>query len=133
MVAGKNFAKMETNTESLLRELAEKLGTTTDKLWTILLVQSKMWGIRNCIQLSFFIIGLVVLALLIPHVTYTENHSDYISISNVCFLIVWVLNIVGWITSIFAIPDYISEIIEYFNNPGFSAFREITSLFNKEE
>lgn len=46
---------MNEKTEQLLQSLSEKLGTTTEYLWTILISQAKYEAITSVIQMSFMV------------------------------------------------------------------------------
>lgn len=124
---------MDNNTEALLRELADKFGTTTEKLYGVLVKQAKVEIIQSiigaiaCIVLIF--IGIHFLGLVHyseGKVIKTEYSVDTIYPStNILFIIAWIANGILWIISVFVIVENVNSIVSNFMNPEYQALEKI--------
>jgi len=125
---------MDQSTENLLRELSKKLGTTTEKLYSVLVKQSKLNAISDIIYLVFWVFGLVALFYINGLTTYTYV-KDYLTnwpVSNYAYITVWLLNIIGWVASLFYFPSAITSIITNLKNPEYNAVQTILDSIRPE-
>ncbi|MFW5847510.1 MAG: hypothetical protein ACOCVF_01135 [bacterium] len=113
----------------LLSQLAEKLGTTTEYLWEIMIRQAPISAFSNLLQILFVIIYGIILWKI--HVWLTKpvsnedsNHSRYYKHDELVIipmLIAAVIFIVFAVASFFSFPD----IINGFFNPEYWALDNI--------
>ncbi len=64
---------MDEKTEKLLRELAQKLGTTAEYLWTVLLNQAKYSAIISAIQMAIMVA--IIFYTIILHIRFSKKDS----------------------------------------------------------
>ncbi len=120
---------MEKHTQELLKQLAEKLGTTVNNIWNILLYQAKIDAYTTLFQFALIaLFGFFMLRLnkkfaqIIPEDkrsnTYYEKYDVYLTIPMfVSFLLFFGTSFVAF----FNIP----EVINCFFNPEYWALQKI--------
>ena len=118
---------MEEKVFELLEKLADKLGTTVEHSWAILVKQAFIRGITlligTCIAVSIITVFLYNLRYFVE--TAIKEEKKYLVIISRVFLVV------GGITFLFAVAflmDSCSEIITNFFNPEYYALNKILSL-----
>lgn len=113
---------MNYNTNQLLRELAEKLGTTTEYLWGVLVKQAP-------IQAMVEVIIMVTLLVVCPIVTYVGNKKVNNSVTGSSEECGWVVLIVlGFCVTLGAFVMLLCRlpgIISGFYNPEYWALQQI--------
>lgn len=138
---------MEQNTEALLRDLAEKLGTTTERLYGVLVKQAKVRIIKSIFTIGFFIIISIFLYVITRFVHYDDgvykiihhNMFDYSirdeqdswPICNILFVIIWVISSIGWIISITEIKSAVDGIVENNINPEYQALQDVIDTIKR--
>ncbi len=112
--------------EPMLRELAEKLGTTSEYLWTIMIKQAFISGIISClviigilsISAAYFCLGKYI------HKKVNDGWDDEALIP--FYIIAVIGGIIGAI-SLFTLPYNIATA---FINPEYWALKELLSKLN---
>ncbi len=118
---------MENKTEQLLSELADKLGTTTEYLWQVLLTQARYDILVSVIQMAFMfgiVYWTIKLHLKFSKIPEGENHSEYYYKEELLV----VPMVFAAITSIIMIVFFLSgfnELIAAIFNPEYWALRQI--------
>jgi hypothetical protein len=115
---------MNEQTEKLIRELAEKLGTTVDHLWGVLIRQAYINSL--CDLVTLVLAGVLVFFLAIGQVKLREkyensNYEEIYFISRI-FLTIFI------IIYIFALFYALTEIITGFINPEYWALHKLLDL-----
>lgn len=107
---------MKESTEQLIRELAEKLGTTVEHLWGVLVKQAQISAITDSI---FLLVSGAALALSLFFLVKTESDDE-----NIIFP--WAMaTVFGGIFWTLKICFGINEIISGFYNPEFWALQQL--------
>lgn len=92
---------MEKNTEQLIRELADKLGTTTEYLWGVLIKQAAVYSYSNicfilflgiCVYFPFFLTKKLVNKMKNKHNDY-EIEMVFGTVVMGVFLIVFIIHV----------------------------------------
>ena len=114
---------MNEQTNQLLRELAEKLGTTTEFLWQVMIsgmaTEASMAYILACSAFVVFLLGVssIVSAL------FLEDYDD----AKIGFVIVGILFVVvSFVTG----PASYFRYFLYSSNPEYAALKKIIELLN---
>lgn len=120
---------MNDNLTALLDKLATKLGTTTEYLWKVLLVQAKISATNSLIFLVMAVVSGIILyrihkrlAKPIPGKSY--NNSRYEEDGELYIPIMIMAACIWVICSFFIITD-ITNIINGYFNPEYWALKEI--------
>ncbi len=122
---------MDNNTAQLLKELATKLGTTSEYLWNVLIKQAPIDAIEEAMWSAFGIIATYVLykvhTKLIEH--DRKEYSLYSQESHGVIMTIALIVVFIWDISIIAgsIPTIINAIF----NPEYWAFKQITHLLGR--
>lgn len=132
MVWGKNFAKMEQKLETVLSELATKLGTSVDKLYELTQKQAKIELIGKIVNGIIWVIFIPVLILIdsfLSQHTLTEKtqYSTDITFYGIGFGICSILIIAFCVLIIVEMSDYFKELYTLLYNPEYWAFQQIMS------
>jgi hypothetical protein len=131
---------MEKQLETVLSELAVKFGTTTERLYAVLVKQAKIKIFKSIIAVSILIILIIIGLHYIDLVHYTNGKivkTEY-SVdtiypdSNILFMICWGANAILWVISILTINDEIMSLIENIGNPEFFAINTVLSALSKD-
>jgi len=114
---------MNTETTKLIEQLAVKLGTTSEYLWSILIKQAPISATIDLLLLILIIIGGVTLYKLNKHFANRGNTMCYYSSESLTIAMIVGTSI--WI--VFAIPSVllIDNIIQGYFNPEFWAVNYI--------
>jgi uncharacterized membrane protein YczE len=115
---------MNEQTTKLIEQLAQKLGTTAEYLWTVLVKQAHVEIYIFITTLILTIIGAFLTGLLLRNSQkYWEQETAPISawMSLTFGIIIGIATVVGLIATIANIPDVITAI----NNPEYWALKEV--------
>lgn len=122
---------MEQNTEVLLRELADKLGTTTEKLFSILVKQAKP-NIYKAIFGMLFMLALSAI-LIFAALQFHYKSGDEFICNNVFFWALWIIGFVVWCFTASEIYGGVNIIIDYTSNPEAQAIYEILNYITPDK
>lgn len=112
---------------SLLKQLAEQLGTTVDYLWNVLINQAPIHGILNLILFVFTTISIFLLGKYFIWIynKWTELYDDDKETMHVVLITVFgFLIIIGFIVSIISLPNTLAALF----NPEYWALQQVLSL-----
>jgi hypothetical protein len=113
---------------NLLEELANKLGTTMEHLWNILMHQAYIEAFKNIIMIAFFI----VLEILISKYTFKYNKGKSLEdIDDFGSIAIIILSIVISIFIIAMIVSLVPETIDAIFNPEYWALNHIIKLIKQ--
>lgn len=115
---------MNENTEKLVRELADKLGTTADHLWAILTQQAAVWSYTAIvIDTGTILLALVLLVwgICIGRKVVSDNSEEYLWIPVVIAAVGGIVFFVGVINICCDLPSIVSGLF----NPEYWAFKQI--------
>jgi hypothetical protein len=118
---------MDSNTETLIRELAAKLGTTVEHLYTVLVKQAFITGVSDIVICSFILVALIFSAFYlfkgIAKAKKNQDEREPYAIPE--FIIPVILAVIFGIMFIIAFLANIEDIITCFSNPEYFAVHEI--------
>jgi uncharacterized Tic20 family protein len=123
---------MNEQTAKLVEQLAQKLGTTADYLWSVLLKQAPISAITDLVFFAFTIILGVVIYKVHKHLLAEKdgNNSIYYDLEEgavvpmIFVLVIWAIMFIACLCSI-------GNIINGFLNPEYWALKEILSSLNQ--
>lgn len=116
------------NLTGLLSQLAEKLGTTVEFLWEILLKQAHISGWISFFSVIVFLVGITFFSLFIR---YTIKKWDYIeenALEPLYAIINVLLGIIFIIWFILIILEIIPNMITAFSNPEYWALKQVLGI-----
>lgn len=118
---------MNEQTEKLLSELAEKLGTTAEYLWEVLVKQAPVAGIGEVLSLvaGFVTLSVISFVFLKLYKKYTEGSSYSIGDGDVFVGMITFLVGMVWVAFFFISINSITNIITCFTNPEYWALKQI--------
>jgi len=124
---------MKKNTEKLLRDLAERLGTTTEKLYGVLVKQAKVEVVNSIISIIMHVGAIILCYQLIgiyhlsegKIVTTGYSAETIYPMSHYLCVIFWILNGGVWLICFFGILDNIRSIVNNLINPEYGAVEQI--------
>lgn len=135
---------MKKSTEILLRELAEKLGTTTEKLYIVLVQQAKAEIIKSTISICINIAIVTCLIIAVNQVHFDDgvyktihhNQFDYQltserdtwPIGNFYFIGIWLISLISTAIIIADTKSDIDSIIDNKTNPEYGAIQELLDI-----
>lgn len=114
---------MNDNTEKLIRELSDKLGTTADHLWHVLVKQAPItvWlDISQC-ALLILLMFLAVKGMKILHKKYDETND----LDHPVYVAGWFATVILASFTLFAIVSSVNEIPTAIFNPEYWALKQI--------
>ena len=121
---------MNTETTKLIEQLAQKLGTTTEYLWSVLIKQAAISAATDLLYLILVIIGLIVLIKL--HFKFSivkgdgwDNRSDYEKSDGLGIAMACIAVVLGGM--FFVCFFSIGDIINGFVNPEYWALDKVLS------
>jgi len=122
---------MNDQTTQLIEQLAHKLGTTTEYLWSVLVKQAAISAITNLIYLIFMIVSGFILYKVHKYLSLERGDDEYSKISyyednDILYVPMGVLAFVWVILTIVAFFS-IGIIINGFVNPEYWALEKILS------
>jgi ABC-type proline/glycine betaine transport system permease subunit len=114
------------NTEQiapLLEKLANKLGTTADHLWGVMIVQARIDGYVTLAQIAIMVVAtfFYVKGLKYFLKNAEEMHEGAFAASVICVVIGAIIGIIVWLTTFFNL----NLLIASFFNPEYYALHEI--------
>ncbi len=113
---------MNEQTEKMIRELAEKLGTTTEHLWGVLLAQAPVAGVWSAMAAMGYVIGAVLVTIIaykvVRHLWEVEREEVLAWFTGVVCLIWFVICCIGF-------SSYIYDAVTAFYNPEYWALQNI--------
>lgn len=114
---------MNDNTEKLIRELAERLGTTAEHLWAVLIRQAPISAATNL----FVLLVLLVVMLGCLFVLFKTLKKAAASETDEWIPLIIVVGVIGLSTTIafFVNLSDLSQIAAGFFNPEYWAFKQI--------
>lgn len=114
---------MNEQTTKLIEQLAQKLGTTTEYLWTILLKQAHISASITLVYLVLIIIFGIILYKLHKYFLEKDEHGDtrYENGADLFMIILLTFYLIMFIVCLICIPN----IINGFFNPEYWALNEI--------
>lgn len=118
---------MNDETIKLVRDLADKLGTTTEHLWGVLVKQAAINASLTLVWNLFALIIFIILGYYIPRVIKKAADTDSEELSFALLIAAVALGVVCivWICSI---PGSISSIMSGFYNPEYWALNQLKVL-----
>lgn len=116
---------------SLLEELAIKLNTTTEHLWTVLIYQAKISVITNILWIiTMIVLGIVILKLHLKFLNKEgKRESIYDRENGYIFFIMVIISVMWFAFSIAAFSTF-GDIISGIFNPEYWALHKILSLLD---
>lgn len=117
---------MSENTEKLLQDLAEKLGTTTEYLWGIIVAEAKYDVLISSIQMVFM--AAIVIVTIKLHLKFSKEEKNGESMYYRKEELLVVPMIFAAITSVIMIIFFLSgfnELVSAIFNPEYWALRQI--------
>lgn len=146
MDRGKNFAKMNNETETLIRDLAKSLGTTVEHIYEVMTQQAKAEIVKSIWRIVFLLCFAFVLNLITGYVNYDEvqykvihhnqfdynlvTEEDWLPWNNIVFGLVWLGSVIGWLITAFNIKADIETIIDNLMNPKYQALKDMLGYVN---
>jgi hypothetical protein len=126
---------MNDNTTKLLRDLAQKMGTTTEYLWGVLIRQARIDAIIKLTELIIVLIIGVVLLLLFFRFN-KKNPDDSGSLSNWFeksepLSVVFVICCIIWLLFFFVSLSTINDIFYGFLNPEYVALKNVMDFISQ--
>jgi len=121
---------MNTEMEKLIEHLAQKLGTTTEYLWGVLINQAKISAITDLFYLFFTVIGGILLYRLHKYFSKEREpygHSYYYTKEELVTIPMGILTVFWFFIAIFSFMS-IGNIINGFFNPEYWALDQILNL-----
>ena len=119
---------MNEQTMKLVDQLAQKLGTTSNYLWSILLKQAPVSAIIDLIYFILTIIGGIILYKVHKYLASEKNGEESIYDENGGFVIcIMIFATLIWTVLFIACFFSIGNIINGFFNPEYWAFDKILS------
>lgn len=120
---------MNEKTEQLLQSLAEKLGTTTEYLWTILVNQAKYDAITSVIQMAFMFA--IIYWTIKLHIRFSKEDEDGDTMYYHKEELLIVPMIFAAITSVIMVVFFLSgfnDLIASIFNPEYWALKRVLNL-----
>lgn len=115
----------------ILEQLAEKLGTTTDYLWAVLLKQAPISAATNLLYFVLLILVGVVMwkthrkaSLKVGGVSAYDELSAEMLVFMIFMLIIWAARL------FWCLPFSLNTVVAGFLNPEYWALSEVMSLIN---
>jgi uncharacterized membrane-anchored protein len=112
---------MNDQTEMLIRELANKLGTTVDHLWGVLVRQAPIYGITSVLLFSLF----VIVGYLLFKFAYKKSDDDSLLTCDKEFY--WFILIVYYAAFFALLVVNAQSIAAAFLNPEYWALHQLIS------
>jgi len=123
---------MNEQTTKLIEQLAQKLGTTTEYLWTVLLKQAPISAMIDLMYL--FIVTIMGIGLYKLHKYFTketgERKESLYEDNSELVIPVMVVLIVIWVICFIACFFSIGNIISGFFNPEYWALEKVLNIIN---
>lgn len=116
---------MDEKTEKILRDLASKLGTTTEKLYSVLVAQAKVELVGKYISLIIWVIWIIILFYFNKAITWDSTNETIFLNTAVPFVLVWIGNIVSVLSTVLNAGVTISTIVGLHKNPEYFAINKI--------
>lgn len=121
---------MNDETQKLIEQLAQKLGTTTEYLWSVLLRQAPVDATITLMQILLVIFSGIALYKMNKHFSDDDNKISYDS-ADVAIVIPMVICAIIWIILAIACFFCIGDVINGYFNPEFWALDYILGLLKK--
>lgn len=118
---------MNEQTTKLIEQLAQKLGTTTEYLWTVLIKQAPISAATDALCFIFVIIGGIILWRLHKYLSKERGdykHSIYYEQEEAVIIPMLIVAII-WAICFIACFFSIGNIINGFFNPEYWALKEV--------
>jgi uncharacterized membrane protein len=115
---------MNDQTTKLIDQLAQKLGTTTEYLWSVLLRQAPVDATITLIQVLLVIFSGIALYKMNKHFSDDDNKISYYNAAEAICVPMWIGAII-WIILAIASFFCIGDIINGYFNPEFWALEYI--------
>lgn len=119
---------MDSKTEALIRELATKLGTTVDHLWSVMIKQAFVSSMISIFQYLLIIAGVIVWVKIHKWLSEKEGdgysnmrYDDYELAAGVPMIITGIMLLILVVVSLFSITDTITGFV----NPEYWALDHI--------
>jgi tetrahydromethanopterin S-methyltransferase subunit D len=117
------------NLTALLENLAEKLGTTTEYLWSVLIKQASISAATSLIYFVLLILGGVVLYKIHKRLMKKDEDGDNVYDLKEMAIIPMIIAVIIW-AIIFIICFFeLGNVINGFLNPEYWALSEVSRLF----
>lgn len=117
---------MKEETEKLLRELADKLGTTIEHLYEVLTKEAKAKAIYEIVYLLCYALFGVFMWFLTSKTYYTAPAGNHdIEVSTLIMYVFYLADIISGAIILFQLPMRFSDLYSYYKNPEYSAIQEI--------
>lgn len=120
---------MDSKLETVLSELATKLGTTVDHLYQLTIKQAKIETVGKIIQgilFVCFVIALIVLTVWLSH-KKLETGGQYSSLTgyDCCSLFVGIMDVIAVALFVFELGNYYRNLAMLITNPEYWAIQDI--------
>lgn len=112
---------------NVLSQLAEKLGTTTEYLWSVLIKQAPISALTTLFQMVLFVVVGIILFKIhkwlcqTPEGNYNSRYDDYEELAVIPMLLAGI----GYIIVMIILFFCISDVVNGFFNPEYWALKEI--------
>lgn len=120
---------MNDNTAKLIEQLAQKLGTTSEYLWSVLLYQAHIDAAVELGWLVFLVVASVTMIVVFTRMVKSGNHIDDDDEPTLRFFATIVPSVLIWFTTLISLGD-IKSIINGFYHPDFWALNYILDKLN---
>lgn len=121
MVSFKNFSKMNDRTTQLLQQLAEKLGTTTQYIWTVLVNHARISAVFSIIE-CFICLSVIIFT------GFMYKKYKSVGTANEIFITAAILLTIISIVALFGIVLSVRNIINALLDPKYWALEHIIDL-----
>lgn len=111
---------MNEHTEKLIRELADKLGTTTEYLWGVLIVQAKLSAIMSITTMIGSLVIPVVFYLIMKWACKADGDPDNKSFPTSGFIVGFLVMVIIW-----SACELLPNMLSGFFNPEYWALKQI--------
>ena len=123
---------MEAALQQQLAALAAKLGTTAERLWTVILVQQPINAVFDALSFVGFLVLTVWWARFMWKKTTPQKGQEYVDWGdNPLLFFSWISVVVLAIIAIYTIADSTPRWVAAFVNPEYAALRDLLHMMRK--
>jgi len=116
---------MDKVTEELIRELAQKLGTTAGHLWEVLIRQAIISSIIDIIVIAAWIFSIILMYKFISGKTTKKHPNEKPEWGEEMAYLAWIVFVTVFVIILILSGLAISDILSAFINPEYWAFRHL--------
>jgi hypothetical protein len=123
---------MEAALQQQLAALAEKLGTTAERLWAVILVQQPINAVFDCLSFVGFLVLTVWWARIVWKKTTPQKGQEYVDWGDdPAVFFSWLSVVVLVFIAIYTIAASTPQWVAAFVNPEYAALRDLFSMMRK--